>query len=323
MYRVDFHSATVFRTLPIFPYRQPDPTTPSLPEELLAEAACSSPTSLLNLSVAGVDCFNWFYRLHRLGLATSIQWGNLVDRVPLANMLYEAEYALLSMPDRSEDFLIPDRARRDGRWDDSDDATANAASVVEALIAASQIFLYAALREVPVRAKVFDHLLGRLKATVDRSYVNVVEVWEAERNLHMLLWVLVVGAAVAKGWGGSSWWVEHIVEVVERLQLDGKEAFTAMLKSAAWTDVFFEPVSEDLWNDVMTVREQDRVQELIDEERIGGDGNGGTEENGEPKDYILTYAEMLDMPILLKAGEFYEGGYVAETDWNSLGGYLL
>ncbi|KAF2502379.1 hypothetical protein BU16DRAFT_6769 [Lophium mytilinum] len=323
---VDFHSSTVFRTPPNFPYRQPDSPTPSLPEDLLAEAACSSPTSLLNLSTAGVDCFNWFYRLHRLGLATSAAWGPRVAKLPLANMLYEAEYALLSMPDRSPDFLVPDRARRDGKWDAADDdaAVADAASVVEALIAAGQIFLYAALRDVPVRAKVFDILLARLRAAVGREGVDVVAVWEAERNLHTLLWVLVVGATVGRHWGGAAWWVARIGEVVERLglvgrEVAGREALVQLLKAVAWTDVFFGGVSEELWEDVLTLREDTRTQELVE----NGDRGGGRDDESEAieGEDVLSYAEMMDLPIISKDSGFSEDRFAVENPWSSLGAY--
>jgi hypothetical protein len=56
--RVDFHTAAVFRTAPTFPLIRLDPDTPSLPDALLEEAAYTSPTCLLQLPVAAIDCFN-------------------------------------------------------------------------------------------------------------------------------------------------------------------------------------------------------------------------------------------------------------------------
>jgi hypothetical protein len=227
-------------------------------------------------------------------------------------MLYEAEFALLSMPDRSSDFLVPDRARRDGGWDASSDEAANAASVVEGLVAAGQIFLYAALREVPFRAKVFDILLARLKAAVDRPYVNVVEVWEAEGNLETLLWVLVVGTAAAKHWGGSSWWGERAVEVAQRMKVGGKEALKAMLKSVAWTDVFFGQASEEMWEDVLTVREQERAQELILD---NGDGEFGSADEHD----AVEREEMLT--ILSTDSGYSAGDFAVEKSWGLFDGY--
>ncbi|KAF2817670.1 uncharacterized protein BDZ99DRAFT_565381 [Mytilinidion resinicola] len=322
---VDFHSSTVFRTPPAFPYHPPTPSTPEealLPDALLAEAACSSPTSLLHLSTAGVDCFNVFYRLHRLGLATSSAWAARVAKLALANLLYEAEYALLAMPDRSPLFLGPDRARRAaGRWDPGDDAAADAASVVEALVAAGQIFLYAALREVPVRARVFEILLARLRATVERGGVSVVEVWEAERNVHTLLWVLVVGATVARHWGGTGWWVEGIGEVVGRMGLGRREEFEGVLKGVAWTDVFFGGVGEGLWEDVLRVREEERRRELGGDE--DGDGGGGRDDEREASEEedVLGYAEVVDLPIMSKDGGLFEDRFAVENPWSSLGTY--
>ena len=169
-------------------------------------------------------------------------------------MLYEAEYALLSMPDRSQDFLALDR-RKGTSKDDEESRAADAAAIVEALVAAGQIFLYAALREVPPRAKIFDILLGRLRRTLERPGVNTSGVWARERNLHTLLWALMVGAAVAVQWGGSHWWIEQVAMVVEELGLGrdgtGRESIKAILKGVAWTDVFFEPMSNEVWQSVV------------------------------------------------------------------------
>lgn len=274
---VDFHSSSAFRTPPTFPYLPPHPITPPFPDSLLEEAACFSPTSLLHLSLASVNCFNIFYRLHRLGLATSAHWSSSVDKTTVSNMLYEAEYALLSMADRSQDFLALDR-RKGALKDDDESKAADAASIVEALVAAGQIFLYAALREVPPRAKIFSILLGRLRCTLERPGVNTSVIWARERNLHTLLWALMVGAAVAVQWGGSHWWIEQIAEVLEELGLDrdatGREAIKAVLKGVAWTDIFFEPVSSDVWKGVV---------DLI-RLRGGGTRNENPEQGGESEE---------------------------------------
>ncbi|OCK84309.1 hypothetical protein K432DRAFT_378712 [Lepidopterella palustris CBS 459.81] len=297
---VDFHSASAFRTRPIFPFIPSDDSTTCFPDELLEEAACSSPTSLLQLSLASIDCFNIFYRLHRLGLATSAQWAALVDRSALANMLYEAEYALLSMPNRSPDFLIPDRHRREGGAAESQekDETANTAAVIEALVTAGQVFLYAALREVPLRARIFDILLSRLRATVDRpAGVDIVAIWTRERNLQVLLWTLVVGAAVGTQWGGDRWWVVQTAQVVERLEISTREAFKEALKGVAWTDVFFGPMSEGVWEGVVKlVEEQGRDSDGQDSKDGKREVDEVLEENITPMSDVNT----VSLPILSK-----------------------
>lgn len=253
-HRVDFHAATAFRTPPMLPQIKLDPDIPPLPDALLEDAVYTSPTSLLQLSLVSVDLFNIFYRLHRLAIATSSHWLPRVHRQTLSDLLYEAQYTILSVTDYSRVYLEFDCDARSSEvfTDDCGDraAMANAASVVEALLAAAQIFLYAALRELPPRAKIFKILLARLKSALDRPSVNMTAVWRNERNLNMLLWALVVAACVVQDEEARSWWVQKAAQVCKVLTVTRVRALQGILETVAWTDVFFEPCIPSVWKEI-------------------------------------------------------------------------
>ncbi|KAF1968520.1 hypothetical protein BU23DRAFT_583196 [Bimuria novae-zelandiae CBS 107.79] len=260
---VDIHTATAFRTPPSFPIIRLDPATPPLPHELLEEAAYTSPTSILHLSSAAIECFNIFYRLHRLALAVSSRWIRQVSRLTFSNLLYETEYMLLSVPDCSSDFLDFDLESQDKREEGYSEraALADAASVVEALLAAAQIFIYAALREVPPGARLFSILLERLRVALDRPDVSMVGVWTKANNAHMLLWALVVASSVASAEGDRSWWVGKLYEVMKELNVRSLEQLQKALERVAWTDVFFADVLGGVWQQVKEYGKALQVQE--------------------------------------------------------------
>ncbi|KAI1577330.1 MgtA Cation transport ATPase [Pyrenophora tritici-repentis] len=189
---IDFHTAAAFRTPPSFQHVHLDLDIPPFPEDLLEEAVGTSPTSLLRLSTAAVDCFNIFYQLHRLALAASSHWFGRVARLTLSNVLYETQFIILSVPDYSRVFLEFDRDADEEHRNDFMHRRhqADAASVVEGLLAAMLIYVYAVLRGLPLKANIFSILLNRLRAAIDRPNSSAREVWEREHNLNMLVWAL-------------------------------------------------------------------------------------------------------------------------------------
>jgi hypothetical protein len=285
---VDFHAATAFHTAPMLPQIQLDPDIPPLPDSLLEDAVYTSPTSLLQLSLASVDLFNIFYRLHRLAIATSSHWLPKVHRQTLSDLLYEAQYTILSVTDYSRVYLEFDcdsRSTEAFSEDKQRRATlANSASVVEALLAAAQIFLYAALRELPPRAKIFKILPARLKSALDRPGVNMTAVWRIERNLNMLLWALVVAACVVQDREARSWWVQKAAQVCRALRVTCTKALQGILETVAWTDVFFEPCIHAVWNEIEAEfdnlkNETQWIDDVIQEGRwIGNEEYDGTDD---------------------------------------------
>lgn len=158
----------------------------------------------------------------------------------------------LSVPDYSREFLDFDLGSKDEQDEDHVEraALAGSASVVEALLAASQMFMYAALREIPPRARLFGILLERLRVALDRPRINMVSVWVKANNLMMLLWVLVVASSVASAGEGRDWWVGRLAEVVKELGLRDRRELQGMLEKVAWTEVFFAGVLGEVWASV-------------------------------------------------------------------------
>lgn len=170
----------------------------------------------------------------------------------ISNILCETEYIILSVPDFSRDFLDFDLETKEDVDEDLDERaqTADGACVVEAMLAASQIFIYASLREIPTKAKIFSILLDRLRVAINRPNISMMEVWTKEKNLNILLWVLVVACSVAQTWGGRSWWIGKLAEVVKELGLRGELDLEQSMQRVAWTDVFFGDVLNSVWEEV-------------------------------------------------------------------------
>lgn len=253
--RMDFHTASVFRTHPSYPHLCLDPDTPPFPNELLEEAAHTSPTSLLRLSCAAIDCFKIFYRLHRLALAVSSHWVGCVERLALSILLYETQFMILSVPDQSHNFLYFDQSTQDEQSDCYDylKASADAASVVEAILAAALILVYAVLRALPLNTKIFTILLARLRTAVDRPKTSVVDIWRREKSLNMLLWVLVVACCVVTG-EERMWWVAQLSELCGEMHVRSRQHLEQEMRHVAWTDLFFDDRMDDIWAEVMRLR---------------------------------------------------------------------
>ncbi|KAI4693981.1 uncharacterized protein J4E84_002560 [Alternaria hordeiaustralica] len=245
---MDFHTAAVSHAHPSFSHISLDPDTPPLPDELIEEAAQTSPTSLLHLSCAQVDCFKIFHRLHRIALAVSSHWVGRVERLTLSNLLYETQFTILSVPDQSYNFLHFDQSIHDKQSNCSDflKARADAASVVEALLAAALIFVYAVLRALPLNTKIFAILLSRLRAAVDRPNTSVLYTWRREKNLNTLLWVLVVASCVATG-EERMWWIAQLSELCDVMHVRSTHHLEDEMRHVAWTDTFFEDRMNGIW----------------------------------------------------------------------------
>ena len=241
-----------------------DADTPPFPEDLLEEAVSTSPTSLLRLSIAAVDCFNIFYQLHRMALAASSRWSGRVARLTLSNVLYETQFIILSVPDYSRVFLDFDRDVDAEYRNDflHRSYRADAASVVEGLLAAMLIYVYAVLRGLPLNAKIFTILLSRLRDAIDRPKTSTQEVWEREHNLNMLVWVLVVACSVAPN-TDRAWCIIQLSELCEATGLNSQTELEDTMRHVAWTDVFFDGRMDTIWAEVMRMRRPGHYSESL------------------------------------------------------------
>lgn len=201
--------------------------------------------------------------MHRLALATSSYYAPTVDRLTFSNQLYELEYNILSTIDYSLDLdsLIRDvdgprllcysRDSPESEASDNDYAAKHrleneAALVTEAVLVSAQIFIGAAMRDIPSSAKLYLILLKRLRGAIDRPGVSIIKTWKELNNLNILLWALAVGACVAPR-NKRLWWVEKVAEVMKELGIEGLDGLEGMLRGIAWTDYTFAKALRGVW----------------------------------------------------------------------------
>jgi hypothetical protein len=190
----------------------------------------------------------------------------MIDSITISNLLYETEYIILSVPDYSREFLDFDLTTREETEDEEvyeeRKSMADRASVVEGILAATQIFVYAALREIPPKAKSLSILLVRLRVAVDRPGVSMLGVWQTEKNVNILLWVLVIASSVASNWGCRTWWIARLSEVVKEIDIHSELELEGALQRVAWTDVFFGEMLSSIWDELRGYRRAMEMKEL-------------------------------------------------------------
>ena len=169
----------------------------------------------------------------------------------LSNLLYTTQFILLSVPDRSQDFLKFDQSVQDNNSEcsESQKHRADAASVVEALLAAALIFIYAVLRALPLNTKIFAILLRRLRTAIDRPNTSVLETWKREKNLNMLLWALVMACSIATD-AERTWWTTQLSGVCKEMNIGSREHLEHEMRRVAWTDSFFDDRIDGIWAEV-------------------------------------------------------------------------
>ena len=162
---------------------------------------------------------------------------------------------ILSVPDYSRDFLdfdLEPRPEQDAEYHERAEL-ADAASIVEALLAATQIFIYAALREIPPTVNLFGILLERLRVALDRPSICMVNVWTKAKNMNILLWVIVMALSVAdaKSCGKRrTWWVGRLSELANNLDIRSHTELEQVLETVAWTDAYFTGMLPRIWEEV-------------------------------------------------------------------------
>ncbi|KAF1992238.1 hypothetical protein K402DRAFT_344394 [Aulographum hederae CBS 113979] len=249
------HFSAAHRTLPVHQYLPISPTL-SYPPALLVHAAASTPNCLLNLSLNGPQVFNIYYRIQQIGLAASSQWLPTVNRVVIADALLAVEYLVLRMDARDEgsgEGFVQGGVDVDLELDVID---ADAKAVVEALMAAAQIFLYAGIRLVPIVLRIYSLLVSRLRDALGQ--LRLWEVWERECGGRPLLWVLFMGCLAGQKRGPWQWFVAQSASVAETLGLETPEDYKELLKTIAWTDHgMFDEVAEHVWTCMAELRRRD------------------------------------------------------------------
>lgn len=263
---MDFHNSIALRRPPVLPLVILEPISAPLPQALLEESVTNSLLSLLQLPVASESCLNIFLTMQRLAMATSTRWIKEVDRLTFSNMLYELEYTILSTIDYSLDLGTVDHETSytmmqrnhspESEASDNDYATLKshedavaAAMVTEAVLTSAQVFICAAMRDIPPSARLYTILLRRLRSTIDRPGISAIKTWKQLKTLHILLWAVVVGACVAPP-SSREWWIEQIVEVMRSACVHSLVELEGVLNGIAWTDYWFADALKGVWEQV-------------------------------------------------------------------------
>ncbi|KAL1641942.1 hypothetical protein SLS58_005778 [Diplodia intermedia] len=203
----------------------------SFPPALQHEALRRHRLGQRRLPRVGADLDLILLHLHHLSIVQDPAWGPHADRAAMRNLLYDCEHKLLvilaappsSKPDRGEDDASVSPARR----------------VRSAVAQAAQMFLLAALREMPLRRALYDLLAERLTATI--CVPDAVDQWMRVAHLHSLVWVLFVGWVLsARGieCRAQKWFQERLTQTMWQLDLRSCEDLDAVLAQFPSTDAF-------------------------------------------------------------------------------------
>lgn len=234
-YRSEFHLAAAWRTRPYFEFR-PSFSTSSLPEELLVEASSSTSLHAISSNRTYSEGLNDVYTsLKELALAFEWEGNSNIDRPLLSNMLNEAETKLgLFMTYFDESRLTESLI---------------GASILDALIAGAYIFLYGAIRKVPIPLKIFGIFLSRLTAALNRA--NLEFAWATESSAEALLWVSFIGSIAASKTMEMPWFMERVASIIRVLRIQNMTHFQGILKTFPWTNEFCSSHSHSLWKSVV------------------------------------------------------------------------
>lgn len=201
-----------------------------MPEELLFSAAKDYPYALATVEQHGHTIYNVLRRLHILSLTTSSTWQRLRNtrisfRYAISNMLHEADYDLLVLAHQLKPHL-----------ENGKGSNKKLLQVCDALCAASQIFLFTALRGMPLGARVVEVHLARLRPCIQQP--NVVSTWQEHASIESLLWVLTVTAVAATGRMEHLLAMNALRKACGVLEISEIEGLMKVLRGHAWNDAF-------------------------------------------------------------------------------------
>jgi hypothetical protein len=143
-------------------------------------------------------------------------------------MILDTEYDMLLLSSQ----LDPDSVNLSSQEENSSDLV----FIADALVTSAQIFTFVALRSMPIRARVVEIYLARLKRALERP--NLIEIWQEHCCLEALLWTLFISASAATGRPEKHLIISELRTVAATLHLRGQDAVKEVLKGYAWSDFF-------------------------------------------------------------------------------------
>jgi hypothetical protein len=242
----EHHFAAAHRTVPPFRYVATIVPSEDFPEDLQLETAKTCPYCLVGIPEYGHAVYQIFRRIHLLGIATSLRWKatrnvGIMMRVNISNMLLDVEY----------DMLVLSAQLGKERKDKETEVDEDLSFICDALVTASQIFLFVSLRSLPVGARVVEIYLSRAMAAIGRD--NLLEMWNKYASYDALLWALFMSMVAATNRPEREAIVAHLREVVAMLGIKSQEALEKHLAGIAWAD-FFLSYSADVAKELFRSR---------------------------------------------------------------------
>ncbi len=112
---------------------------------------------------------------------------------------------------------------------------------------AAFVYIYAALREVPLGGSLYNIFVERL-----RSALGCTSFMLAWSNTHpsMLLWVLAIGGMVAIGRPERPWFVSQLAGVCTILKLQTLQDMKDTLRDITWVEGLYEGLMQTLWTEI-------------------------------------------------------------------------
>lgn len=114
-------------------------------------------------------------------------------------------------------------------------------SIADALVTAAQLFAFVAVRNMPIRARLIEIYLSRLKPALERP--NLTDVWGQHCSLEALLWTLFMAATGASGRPERVIILTEMRIVAAMLHLKDRNSVEQVLRNYAWADCFADECS--------------------------------------------------------------------------------
>jgi hypothetical protein len=215
----------------------------NLPEELAATAFICEQTTAQTLPASMSFTLGIIYRLHILGLSSSLGWSHCSDHPAVANVFFQLlhqTHEVITTEPKFPELL-------------DDDTTV----MFRCLLTGSRFFMRATL--APVFENSFTtRFLERIRTLV-QSGKGGLQMWERNGALDLLLWLLTL--AVCGGPPGNTkirkWFDSAIFWVAQKLHITDEAEFEAAVKSYPWTTRFGLGACRDTWKEVAACADLD------------------------------------------------------------------
>jgi hypothetical protein len=195
-------------------------------DDLLAEASMNCPFILLNIKTYGPSIYSIFRRIRRLGLSTTKPWADRADRVAISNTLFDTEHDILLLSSQ----LRPDTKNKRSNEQKNPDII----SIADVLITSAQLFIFLAIRAMPIQVRVVEIQLGRIQAAIERDHLQ--EIWQEHCSIEALLWTLFVSAVAATGRPERSRFIAELRAVSTGLPVSNRRGMELTLRKFGWSD---------------------------------------------------------------------------------------